>query len=225
MPVIPMPSLLHTAKVADMTVAANSSEYVENLPAPTAYDDDSDRDVYRALRAGASDRRECKRNAAHKAMVKLAPHFESLGVLIRASGGDVPHTYEVFHDGRRLMWWWPSKGKTRIGSVAGDDVLSAKSLLEYVRVLVSGTPPLSMFTFANWVASHIDGAAAWQPGNAKFARVYKGESYIHINHSSISYKNAGDLAEEVRALLALHRVSTTAAGYVVGPAAEIAPLT
>ena len=47
----------------------------------------------------------------------------------------------------------------------------------------------------------------------------------HISPSSISYKNAGDLAEEVRALLALHRVSTTAAGYVVGPAAEIAPLT
>ena len=210
--------------LGDVTAtAANSSEYVETPPSYT-YDDDSDRDVYRALRAGASDRREGKRNAAHKAMVKLAPHFESLGVLIRASGGDVPHTYEVFHDGRRLMWWWPSKGKTRIGSVAGDDVLSAKSLLEYVRVLVSGTPPLSMFTFANWVASHIDGAAAWQPGNAKFARVYKGEGYIHINPSSISYKNAGDLAEEVRALLALHRVSTTAAGYVVGPAAEIAPL-
>jgi len=150
----------------------------------------------------------CRKNARHQPVV------------VRGFGGKPRAAViltEVFHDGRRLMWWWPSKGKTRIGSVAGDDVLSAKSLLEYVRVLVSGTPPLSMFTFANWVASHIDGAAAWQPGNAKFARVYKGESYIHINHSSISYKNAGDLAEEVRALLALHRVSTTAAGYVVGP--------
>ena len=213
--------------LGDVTAtAANSDEYrLDSASARALYESESNGDVYRALRAGASDRREGKRNAAHKAMGKLAPHFESLAVLIRASGGDVPHTYEVFHDGRRLLWWWPSKGKTRIGNTEGDEVLSAKSLLEYVRVLVSGTPPLSMFTFANWVASHIDGSAAWQPGNAKFARVYKGEGYIHISSSSISYKNAGDLAEEVRALLALHRVSTTAAGYVVGPAAEIAPPT
>lgn len=218
-----MLSRLIPAKVVDMIAPANSSEY--SVHAPVVYADESDGDMFRAMRAAARCRRDEKRNAAHKAMGKLAPQFESLGAVIRASGGDVPHTYEVFYDGRRVLWWWPSKGKTRLGSTAGETVLSAKSLLDYVRVLVSGSPPLSMFSFANWIASQVTGAAAWQPRNAKFARVYKGDGYIHINQSSISYKNAGDFAEDVRALLALHRVTSTVCGYVVGPAAEIAPLT
>jgi hypothetical protein len=205
--------------------AANSDAYpLDSAAARKVYESESNGDVYRAMKAEQKSRRACKRGAAVKALTKLAPKFESLGVVIKPSGGDAPHTYELFAQGRRLLWWWPSRGKTRLGATEGPVVLSAKSLLDYVQTLVNSAHLLSEFALANWIATQIEDAKVWQPKGANFARVYKNNEYLHITKSTVDYTHAGAFADDVRALLALHRVNTTSAGYVVGPAVEIAPL-
>lgn len=209
-----------SARTCDMMVdmsVLNLSDYRHSNSTVVA--EQSDADMFRSIREDRKERLAAERDEAAAGLAKLAPKFAALGVEVRASGGapESPHTYEIFSEGERLLWWWPSSGKTRWGQTAGKRIGSAQELLDVVRKLTDKSL-LNSGAFAKWLAERVPGSRAWLPRRGDdFARLYIGQDYVHIAPSVIGYKNASPALEtSVKALLDLYQVKKGFLGFVIG---------
>ncbi len=184
----------------------------------TSVAEQSDADMFRSIREDRKERLAAEREEAAASFAKLSGKFASLGAEVRTSGGpDFPHTYEVFLEGERLLWWWPSSGKTRYGKTAGKRISSVQELLGVVRARTDKSI-LNSGTFAQWLAERVTGARAWLPRRGDdFARLYIGHEYVHIAPERIGYKQAGAALEAaVRDLLDQYQVKKERLGFVIG---------
>lgn len=203
--------------LGDVTAtAANSSEYrLNSVTARALYESESNGDVFRAMKGV----RGTARALAAGDIERLRPRFAVLGVeIVARDEGACPHTYELLLNGSRLMFWWPTSGKTRVGGAAGMTLPTAADLLNHVSALTGNTSaPMHPFALAEWLASKIEGAKAWRPQghDYSFARVYSKEGHhVHITRSAIKHSEASSFSLAVKALLARDCITNTNIGWL-----------